>query len=152
MVDLVEFEHSLIIDKFIHAWRFSGNQRLGFLLGKYVPTSQVPLGIKALVQTIYEPPQENGSDFIQLLDSDNSSALELAAKLGMCLVGVIFTDLLDDGSQSGKVICKRHIDSYFMTCIECIFASQMQLMYPANTAKGKFSSRFVTCIVSGALH
>lgn len=65
---------------------------------------------------------------------------------------MIYTDLADDGTSKGKVICKRHIDSYFLTSQECCFSATMQNKHPLCTkwsASGKFGSRFVTCVVSG---
>ena len=65
---------------------------------------------------------------------------------------MIYTDLTDDGTGQGKVICKRHIDSYFLTSQECCFSAVMQNKHPVSTkwsASGKFGSRFVTCVVSG---
>jgi nuclear protein localization family protein 4 len=46
------------VDKFLNAWRETGNQRCGYLYGKFVPDDYVPLGIVASVAAIYEPPQQ----------------------------------------------------------------------------------------------
>lgn len=51
------FENSTIVDRFLNFWRRSGHQRIGFLYGRYETFEGVPLGIKAVVSSIYEPPQ-----------------------------------------------------------------------------------------------
>src|SRR5436309_9490269 len=65
---------------------------------------------------------------------------------------MIYTDLMDDGTGQGKVVCKRHIDSYFLSSQECCFSVAMQSKYPTRTKwsmSGQFDSRFVTCVVTG---
>ena len=65
---------------------------------------------------------------------------------------MIYTDLTDDETGQGKVICKRHINSYFLSSQECCYAAAMQSRYFNPTRyspTGKFGSKFVTCIVSG---
>ncbi len=54
------FEDSKIVDRFIEGWRRSGYQRIGYLYGTYQEYTDVPLGIKAVVAAIYEPPQVLG--------------------------------------------------------------------------------------------
>ncbi|KAI8998201.1 NPL4 family-domain-containing protein [Gaertneriomyces semiglobifer] len=154
MVDHIEFENAGIIDNFISYWRSSGYQRFGYLYGRYEPYSEVPLGVKAVVSTIYEPPQETGNDSVQLALPDPQEHVvdELARQLGLTKVGMVYTDLTDDGTGKGTVICKRHSDSYFMSSAECILAAQHQLSRPTPSkwsATGRFGSRFVTCVVSG---
>lgn len=51
------FDHLGIVDRFLDGWRRSGCQRAGLLLGQYTEYNDVPLGIRAIVSTIYEPPQ-----------------------------------------------------------------------------------------------
>ncbi|KAJ3414180.1 nuclear protein localization protein 4 [Chytridiales sp. JEL 0842] len=156
MVDHVEFETSSIMQNFINFWIKSGYQRFGYLFGRYEPYSEVPLGVKAVVSAIYEPPQSNFPDAIQLtLPNPQEAIIDSVAKsLGLQLVGMIYTDLLDDGTGKGKVVCKRHEDSYFLSSAECIFAAQMQAQFPVvskYSSSQKFGSRFVTCVVSGNL-
>ena len=116
--------------------------------------SEVPLGIKAVVCAIYEPAQEGFSDGIQVDVEDEKlkSADELALELGLERIGMIYTDLTDDGTGQSKVICKRHTDSYFMSSAECISMASMQHTFPVvckHSRTGKFGSRFVTCVLTG---
>ena len=153
MVDHVEFSDSSILNKFIDSWRLTGMQRFGYLYGKYDAFDKVPLGIKASVEFIYEPPQADESDGLTLLPWENEIQIDkLAEKFGLYKVGIIFTDLTDSGMKNGTVLCKRHKDSYFLSNLELIMAAKNQLSHPNITHysnSGKFTSKFITCVVSG---
>ncbi|KAJ3388649.1 nuclear protein localization protein 4 [Lobulomyces angularis] len=151
MLDHVEFDDSQIIENFISFWRSSGVQRFGYMYGTYETYDKVPLGVKAVVSFIYEPKQECYTDGVQLIlpDPQEAEIERLTQKLGLKRVGMIYTDLLDDGE--GKAVCKRHEDSYFLSSAEAIFIAKAQLEKPVYTkysSVGHFSSRFVTCIVT----
>lgn len=45
------------MDRFLNYWRNSGQQRMGFLIGRYEQHPDIPLGIRVVVCAIYEPPQ-----------------------------------------------------------------------------------------------
>jgi nuclear protein localization family protein 4 len=151
-VDNIEFENPQIVDEFLAYWRTSGCQRAGYLYGRYERFTQTPLGIKAVIVTIYEPPQQSTRDSIKLIQDDNEARVdEIARGLGLSRIGWIFTDLIND--STGQVKHFRNIDSHFLSAQECIMAGNFQNRFPNATklsSSGKHGSKFVTICVTGA--
>lgn len=161
MVDHVEFVQPSLIEGLLSFWRQTGTQRFGFLLGRFEPYAEVPMGIKAVVEAIHEPPQEGHADGVTvgMPWADEERVERLATACGLQVVGMIYTDLQADTSDktkqaAGKVVPKRHANSFFLSSLEVIFAATLQRQHPTPSrfaATGQFSSRFVTCVLSGDL-
>ncbi|GAA5894513.1 hypothetical protein JCM8208_006261 [Rhodotorula glutinis] len=159
MTDHVEFASPALIDGLLSFWRQTGTQRFGYLLGRYEPYDEVPMGVKAVVEAIHEPPQEPHADGIAVGFpwDEEPKVRALAAACGLDVVGVIFTDLTQDKSsdeakKQGKVVAKRHANAFFLSSLEVLFAASLQRKYPTASrfsTSGQFSSRFVTCVLSG---
>ena len=159
MTDHVEFASPALIDGLLSFWRQTGTQRFGYLLGTYQPYDEVPMGVKAVVEAIHEPPQEPHADGIAVGFpwNEEPKVRALAAACGLNVVGVIFTDLTQDKSsdeakKQGKVVAKRHANAFFLSSLEVLFAASLQRKYPTASrfsTSGQFSSRFVTCVLSG---
>ncbi|CCH62669.1 hypothetical protein TBLA_0H03880 [Henningerozyma blattae CBS 6284] len=158
LVDHVEFQSSQLVNDFIEAWRSTGMQRFGYMFGRYDRYDVTPLGVKAQVEAIYEPPQYDEQDGLtmepEVVKEDMLHVNELAKQMNLECIGLIFTDLTDAANGDGSVFCKRHKDSFFLSSLEVIMAAKHQLShknYCKHSQQGYFSSRFVTCVVSGNL-
>lgn len=156
MVDHVEFQQSALINEFLESWRYTGTQRFAYMYGTYKRYDATPLGLKAVIEAIYEPPQHDEQDGLTMdveqVKEEMSGVDKIADSFGLQCVGLIFTDLNDCGD--GSVFCKRHKDSFFLSSLEVLMAARHQLSHP-NISKlseqGHYSSKFVTCVVSGNL-
>ncbi|CAD5212060.1 unnamed protein product [Bursaphelenchus okinawaensis] len=153
-VDNITIENEDVVNKFLDFWRASSHQRVGYLIGRYEPFADVPLGIKAVVTAIYEPPQSSGDASVKFEDVDPNDEVvdKLCSMLGMSRVGWIFTDLWASDPQAGTVHCTRHKESFLLTAKECITSGAFQTKYKNKTpycSDGTFGSKFVTLVASG---
>ncbi|XP_031846458.1 nuclear protein localization 4 isoform X2 [Nomia melanderi] len=152
-VDNVMFENPTLVERFLNYWRDTGLQRIGYLYGRYENHTDVPLGIRAVVAAIYEPPQESAKDSIRLLPDDKTALVdELAHILNLKKIGWIFTDLVADDVKKGTVKHVRNVESHFLSAQECIMAGHFQNQYPNPcrfSPNNYFGSKFVTVCVTG---
>jgi len=156
LVDHLEFASTDIVDRFLQAWRVTGKQRFGWLIGRYETYDKVPMGVKAVVEAIHEPPQEGELDGLTLLlpwdDEQRTRELAKAARPPLTIVGYIFTDLVPTADDRTKNVYKRHQGSFFLSSLEVIFAATMQnanSMPTKSSPTGFFSSRLVTAVLTG---
>lgn len=152
-VDNIVFENPNLVEQFLHYWRVTGRQRIGFLYGKFDVHLDVPLGIKGTVAAIYEPPQESTRDSVRLLPDSRQSVVDrLAAKLGLSCIGWIFTDLVAEDVSKGTVRNFRNAETHFLSAQECVMAGHFQSLHPNPcrfSSDGYFGSKFVTVCVTG---
>ncbi|KAM8787326.1 nuclear protein localization protein 4 homolog isoform 2-T2 [Rhynchonycteris naso] len=152
-VDNIMFENHTVADRFLDFWRKTGNQHFGYLYGRYTEHKDIPLGIRAEVAAIYEPPQIGTQNSLELLEDPKAEVVdEIAAKLGLRKVGWIFTDLVSEDTRKGTVRYSRNKDTYFLSAEECITAGDFQNKHPnicRLSPNGHFGSKFVTAVATG---
>ena len=97
MVDHVEFASPAIINGLLDAWRRTGTQRLGFLIGRFDKYEIVPMGVKTVVEAVWEPRQEGEVDGLTIetpwSDEDRVTEISQWCEKGLGVVGMIYTDL-----------------------------------------------------------
>lgn len=155
MVDHLEIASVDIVDRFLQAWRKTGLQRFGWLIGRYEPYDKVPMGVKAVVEAIYEPPQEGELDGLSLglpwEEEPRIRELSKLASVPLTMVGYIFTDLDPTPEDRTKNVYKRHPGSFFLSSLEVIFAATMQKANPTasrSSPTGAFASRLTTAVLT----
>ncbi|KIR82129.1 nuclear protein localization protein 4 [Cryptococcus gattii EJB2] len=156
MVDHVEFASPSIIEGLLSAWRRTGTQRIAFLIGREDKYEKVPMGIKVVVEAVWEPKQEGELDGLTVETpwSDESRVQEIArwCDKGLSVVGMIYTDLTPSPDDITKTLYKRHAQSYTASSLEMLLSAAYQLSHPLSTRMsptGHYSSRFVTCCLTG---
>lgn len=113
------------------------------------------MGIKGVVEAIYEPPQEGEVDGLTLglpwEDEQRIRDLSSSVSTPLTIVGYIFTDLVPDEEDRSKSVYKRHPNSFTLSSLEAIFAATVQRSNPTATKSsysGLFSSRLVTAVLT----
>jgi nuclear protein localization family protein 4 len=97
MVDHVELADPNLINGILDAWRRTGTQRIGFLIGRYDKYEKVPMGVKVVVEAIWEPPQEGEVDGLTVQtpweEEDRVNEIAGWCEKGLGVTGMIYTDL-----------------------------------------------------------
>jgi nuclear protein localization family protein 4 len=113
------------------------------------------MGVKAVVEAIYEPPQQGEVDGLTLgwpwEDEPRISELTSHASTPLSIVGYIFTDLDPSPDDRTKTVYKRHPQSFFLSSLEVVFAATLQKLHPIDSKSspsGKFASRLVTAVLT----
>jgi len=155
MVDHLEIASMETVDRFLQAWRKTGLQRFGWMIGRYEAYEEVPMGVKAVVEAIYEPPQQGELDGLTLgwpwEDEPRIRELSAAASTPLTVVGYIFTDLDPTPEDRTKNVYKRHPQSFFLSSLEAIFAATIQKSNPIpskSSPTGQYGSRIVTAVLT----
>ncbi|PFH50757.1 hypothetical protein AMATHDRAFT_3612 [Amanita thiersii Skay4041] len=156
MVDHLEIASTDVIERFLQAWRKTGLQRFGWLIGRYEPYEKVPMGVKAVVEAIFEPPQQGELDGLTLgwpwEEEPRIRELAAASSVPLTVVGYVFTDLDPTPEDRTKNVYKRHPQSFYLSSVEAIFAAKLQKDYPIHSRSsptGQFGSRLITAVLTG---
>jgi nuclear protein localization family protein 4 len=136
-VDYAEFMNFQEISRFIKNWLETGFQRVGVLYGYYAEDPVYEKGVRAIVEVLYEPPQENKYNETILLDDPAQIQLEqIINNLGFERLGFVFTTFNK---------------SAFLTSHEFLRAAQLQERYGVNHPIGMKVSKQVTLVLRGEL-
>ena len=113
------------------------------------------MGVKAVVEAIYEPPQQGEIDGLTLgwpwEDEPRIREISASASTPLTVVGYIFTDLDPTPEDRTKNVYKRHPQSFFLSSLEAIFAATVQkahLTPSKSSPTGQYSSRLVTAVLT----
>ena len=94
--------------------------------------------------------QDCSVDRFEVLDPESEDhwgkAVEMVAK-GMKLepIGMIYTDLQDKGLSNGKVLCKRNMETFFVSGFQQLEHSSVCKF----SSSGDFGSKWVNVVVNG---
>ncbi len=85
------------IQDMIGYWLKNMNQRVAYLYGYYAEDPVYPKGVRAVVEFLYEPTQENHfNDSLILRDPNEKYVERIAEALGMQRIGWIYTNFMSD--------------------------------------------------------
>ncbi|CAD7975139.1 unnamed protein product [Amoebophrya sp. A25] len=136
-VDYLEYMNEAEIQNFVGHWRSKDmmEQRGGYMYGYYRPDKHVELGVRAVMEAIYEPPQseQDHVTFSNLPDDGTKIADQVAERLGLEKIGWIYTALPKDELLNSQ---------------EVLEIAKLQQKYRTSAHySGYECSTFVTCTV-----
>ena len=138
-VDHLEFMNVPEIQEFVRNWQINLHmvtQRCGWMYGYYIEDPNYEGGYRAVVEGVYEPPQQCIDDCAVLDEKDSflSTADAVANALGLERIGLIFTSLGRDAD-------------HLMTSREVVRAAKLQIGHETREHYTHYAlSKFCTCI------
>ncbi|KAH7650331.1 nuclear pore associated (NLP4) with N-terminal ubiquitin domain [Cryptosporidium bovis] len=140
-VDHLEMMNLTEAMKFVDYWKSTLGmlkQRVGWMYGYYREDSSYPMGIRAVMEAIYEPPQEGsfGSDGSLILENDTfkPSVDAIANSLGLECLGLVFTH-----NERDELLTSQEIITLGKLQLSSLKTTHYT-RYPVNT--------FVTCTIA----
>ena len=134
-VDYVSFLNKEELDLFLKPWINDNfqKQRMAYLFGYYAKDPNYKDGVRAVIETLYEPPQiGDQTSVVPLPDQDVFIVDRLTKDLSLECVGWIFTTLKEDNVA--------------LTSYDIRKAAKLQQAYTFTHPSGCQISRFVTCV------
>ena len=96
-VDYAQIMNSKEVGNLIRHWFETTMQRVGYLYGYYAEDPTYEDGVRAGVEAIYEPPQQNDLNTSIILPDDLGVNVDkIAARLGLQRIGYVFTTFNTD--------------------------------------------------------
>ncbi len=134
-VDYVSFMNKEELDQFLAPWikGFFQTQRMAYLFGYYAKDPNYKDGVRAIVETLYEPPQIGDQTSVAPQpDQDVFLIDRLTKDLSLECVGWIFTSLKEENVA--------------LTSYDIRKAAKLQQAYTFTHPSGCQISRFITCV------
>lgn len=134
-VDYAQIDNFAEVQNLIQFWLKSGCQRVGWLYGYYAEDPVYDKGVRAIVEAIYEPPQENDFNSSEFKQDPFESLVEgVAGALGFERIGWVFTTRATD---------------VFLSSEEMIRASLIQQRLAVQHPSGIPVSKQITLVLRG---
>jgi nuclear protein localization family protein 4 len=134
-VDYVSFMNKEELDQFLQPWMkgFFQTQRMAYLFGYYAKDPNYRDGVRAVVETLYEPPQIGDQTSVAPQPDQNVFLIDrLTKELSLECVGWIFTSMKEENVA--------------LTSYDIRKAAKLQQAYTFTHPSGCQISRFVTCV------
>lgn len=136
-VDYIEFMNFGEISRFIKNWMETGYQRVGILYGYFAEDPIYHMGVRAIVEMVYEPPQDNKyNDTVLLPDPFAHQVERIVSGLGFERLGMVFTTF--DKSS-------------FLSSEEMIRAALLQEKHSVDHPVGIRVTKQITVVLRGGI-
>lgn len=134
-VDYAQVNNFSEIQNLIQYWLRTGKQRVSWLYGYYAEDPVYEKGVRAIVEALYEPPQENDFNSTNFREDPFATQIEEVAKaLGLERIGWLFTTRSTD---------------VFLSSEEMMKAAMMQERMRIEHPSGVMCSKQITMVLRG---